>query len=66
MRPFQWVVYSNSEGAVSPTSHEKINREKIVLSKPVAYFSVGIVEHVKNGGNVSTHQRVEKQETKLM
>ena len=63
MQPFQWIVYSGSEEAVSPATHEAINTERVLLGKSVAYFRWGKVEQTQHVSSVSTHQRVEKHDT---
>ena len=47
MQPVQLIVYFGKRQPSSAT-HKKINREKVVISKPVIYLSFWRVERAKN------------------
>ena len=64
MQPFQHIVYFDNEEAVSPATHEKINRERVNLCKPVIYLRWK-VEKQQHACSVPTHQGVENNNTQL-
>ena len=45
----QHVVYFGGEMAVNPATHEAINKEEVVLRKPVIYLRPWKVEGTQHG-----------------